>query len=260
MNTEPDTLQRVVPTPDHSGSAGLKRAGGRSDPDPWPSREVLRSLEPACLFSLAGRVAVVTGAAGGLGRWLALGLVGVGARVVISDVAEGPLEDLAASLERVGGTVEAVVADLADEKAPQTIVEQTLRRFERLDVLVNNAAVNRRLPIFDVEPAMLDWIWQLNFRQPYLLARASAQVMARQGSGSIIQVSSITHAVGIEDLSLYAPTKAALSQLTRVMAVEWSQFGIRTNAIAPGFFATPIRIQQRLKPPKPHGSKTRKNE
>jgi NAD(P)-dependent dehydrogenase (short-subunit alcohol dehydrogenase family) len=94
--------------------------------------------------------------------------------------------------------------------------------------------------MLDVDPTMLDWIWRTNFRQPYRLAQEAAQVMIECGRGAIVQITSINDRIGVEDLSLYAPTKAALGELTRVMAVEWSRFGVRTNTIAPGFFATPM--------------------
>lgn len=240
MNIEPDALHWSADIPDRSPAAGLEDTAGRSALDPWPSAEVLRSLEPESLFGLAGRVAIVTGAAGGLGKWLALGLISAGAQVVISDVAAGPLNELAAALAGHGGTVEVVVADLADEATPKAIVRSAVDRFGRLDILINNAGVNKRVAMLDVEPDLLDWIWRTNFRQPYRLAQEAARVMIESGRGAIIQVTSINDRIGIEDLSLYAPTKAALGELTRVMAVEWSRFGIRTNAIAPGFFATPM--------------------
>ena len=209
-------------------------------PTPWPTDEVMAALAPARLFGLDGRVVVITGAAGGVGRWLAAGFAAAGARLLVTDRDAPPLEELAAGLRRAGSTVELLVFDLAAPDAPDSIVGAAVGRFGRLDVLVNNAGVNRRLPILEVEPEMLDWIWATNFRAPYLLAQAAARVMIEQGGGAILQVGSINSTVGIEDLSLYAPTKAALGQLTRVAAVEWARHGIRVNTVVPGFFATPM--------------------
>jgi NAD(P)-dependent dehydrogenase (short-subunit alcohol dehydrogenase family) len=206
----------------------------------WPDASVLESLAPARLFGLDGAVTVITGASGGVGRWLAAGFAAAGASLLLTDVAPSPMDGIAAALRAAGTRVEELVVDLDDEPAPAAIVAAAVERLGRVDALVNNAGVNRRVAILDVEPAQLDWIWRTNFRQPYLLAQAAARHMAGRSGGAIIHITSITATTGIEDLSLYSPTKAALTQLTRVMAVEWSRFGIRTNAVAPGFLATPM--------------------
>jgi NAD(P)-dependent dehydrogenase (short-subunit alcohol dehydrogenase family) len=200
----------------------------------------LTSLDPSTLFDLRGTVGVVTGASGGIGRWLAAGLAAAGAAIVLTDIDASLLEEVSERLDGRGATTASLVADLMDPEAPRRIVQFAVERFGRLDTLINNAGANRRLPMLEVDDETLDLIWTVNFRRPYVLAQEAARVMVEQRGGSIISISSLNSASGIEDLSVYGPTKAAISQLTRVMAVEWARHGIRANAIAPGFLATPM--------------------
>jgi NAD(P)-dependent dehydrogenase (short-subunit alcohol dehydrogenase family) len=201
----------------------------------------IETLAPASLFSLDGRVAVVTGAAGGIGRWLAAGLGAAGARVLATDADEAGLGHAVSLLEAGGLEVAGLVADLADEDAPNRIVERATERFGALHVLVNNAAVNRRMPILEMDPETWDWITRIDLRVPYFLSQRAAQAMIEQGGGgAIVNISSLNAAYALEQISVYGPAKAGLSQLTRVMALEWAQHGIRANAIAPGFMDTPL--------------------
>ena len=200
----------------------------------------IRALAPAGLFSLEGKVAVVTGAGGGIGRWLAAGLGAAGARVLVTDLQEPALDEVSAVLRRSGITCESLVVDLSDGDAPRRIVEAAMERLDGLDVLVNNAAVNRRMPILEMDTETYDSIMAVDLRLPYFLSQAAAQVMKESGGGSIVNTSSINFVYGLEHISVYGPAKAGLSQLTRVMALEWAQYGIRANAIAPGYMDTPL--------------------
>lgn len=204
-------------------------------------REAFEALAPVELFSLAGRVAVVTGAAGGIGRWLAAGLGAAGADVLVTDVDEENLEDVRGVLADTGMRVESVVVDLALDDAPDRIVEAARERLGGIHVLVNNAAVNKRMPILDMDEATWDWIVRLDLRLPYFLSQRAARAMIEQGQGgSIVSISSLNAVYALEQISVYGPAKAGLSQLTRVMALEWAEHGIRANAIAPGFMDTPL--------------------
>lgn len=203
--------------------------------------ERLKSIEPAILFSLTGRVAIVTGAAGGIGRWLSAGLAAAGAAVVITDIDETGLQETQSALTSVGLNVNAVSADLTEEGASEGIVEAAINTFGSVHVLVCNAGVNRRMPIVDVDPDTWDYIIGINLRQSYFLSQAAARRMIHQGEGgSIIALSSINARYGLEHNSVYGLTKAALSQFVQVMALEWADYGIRANAIGPGFFDTPL--------------------
>jgi NAD(P)-dependent dehydrogenase (short-subunit alcohol dehydrogenase family) len=200
----------------------------------------VRALAPAEAFSLAGRVALVTGAAGGLGSWLAAGLGAAGARVVLSDVDRPGLEAVRATLADAGVQADTLPADLLDDAAPRGLVDDVLERAGRLDVLVNNAGVNRREPMLEVDPATYDRIMRLDLRAPYFLSQAAAGAMRAADGGAIVSIGSVNSVFGLEHNSVYGPAKAGLSQLTRVMALEWAADGIRANCIAPGFLDTPL--------------------
>jgi NAD(P)-dependent dehydrogenase (short-subunit alcohol dehydrogenase family) len=201
----------------------------------------LTMAAPSTLFDLTGKVAIVTGASGGVGRWLAAGLAAAGGSLVLTDVDSDALEGIATQLRTQGAQVTTIAADLSDANAPQSIGDTARSAFGNVDILVNNAGANRRMPMLEVEPDDFDRVWMINFKQPYFLAQATARAMKDAGQGgSIINISSVNFSVGIDDLSIYGPTKAALSQLTRVMAIEWAPLGIRSNAIAPGFLDTPM--------------------
>jgi NAD(P)-dependent dehydrogenase (short-subunit alcohol dehydrogenase family) len=201
----------------------------------------VRSLAPAELFSLERKVAVVTGAAGGIGRWLAAGLGAAGAAVLLTDIDGEGLEEAGRTLEDAGLRHAFLVVDLAAEDAVDRIVQATVEAFGRLDVLVNNAAVNRRMPILDVDRETWERIVDIDLRVPYFLSQRAARQMIEQGDGgAIVNISSLNAFYALEHISVYGPAKGGLSQLTRVMAIEWAQHGIRANAIAPGFMDTPL--------------------
>ncbi len=202
--------------------------------------EAIRALAPPRLYSLEGRGAVVTGAAGGIGRWLAAGLGAAGASVLVTDVEEAPLAEACEVLAGAGIVAEMLAANLLDDDAPERIVSGAVERLGRLDVLVNNAAVNRRMPILEMDRETWDLITAVDLRVPYFLSQAAAGVMKERGGGAIVNISSLNFAYGLENVSVYGPAKAGLSQLTRVMALEWAPFGIRANAIAPGYMDTPL--------------------
>lgn len=199
------------------------------------------TLAPASLFRLDGRVAIVTGAAGGLGRWFAAGLGAAGAAVLVTDFDQDGLASLVDVLEEAGVEATGLVVDLADEDAPERIVTAAVERLGGVHVLVNNAAVNRRMPILEMDRGTWDWILRIDLRLPYFLSQAAARRMIDQGTGgSIVSISSLNALYALEQISVYGPAKAGLSQLTKVMALEWAEHGIRANAIAPGFMDTPL--------------------
>jgi NAD(P)-dependent dehydrogenase (short-subunit alcohol dehydrogenase family) len=202
--------------------------------------DAIHRLAPGRSFSLEGKMAVVTGAAGGIGRWLAAGLGAAGASVLLTDLDENALNELAATLAEARLDVCVFPCDLGDADAAQRIVEAAVDRLGGIDVLVNNAAVNRRMPILEMDSDTWDLITTIDLKAPYFLSQAAAQVMRDRGGGSIVSISSINFTYGLEHISVYGPAKAGLSQLTRVMALEWTHHGIRANAIAPGYMDTPL--------------------
>lgn len=201
----------------------------------------LTRLAPHSLFDLSGRVAVVTGASGGLGSWLSAGLAAAGASVVASDRPESPVDEIVETINQGGGNASALKEDLTQRDAPRRIVDATIERYGRLDIVVNNAGVNRREPIFDVSDESWDLISTMNLRVPYELSRAAAQSMKSAGTpGSIIHIGSLNNAIGLEGVSVYGAHKAALCQLAKSQTVEWTPYDIRINVICPGFMLTPL--------------------
>lgn len=203
--------------------------------------EAIRALTPASLYSLAGKVAVVTGATGGLGQWFAAGLGAAGASVLVTDLEQDAIDVLVTVLADAGIDASGVAVDLADDDAPDRLVAAAVERLGGLHVLVNNAAVNRRLPMLEMDRETWDWIIRVDLRLPYFLSQAAARRMIDQGTGgAIVSISSLNALYALEQISVYGPAKAGLSQLTKVMALEWAEYGIRANAIAPGFMDTPL--------------------
>jgi len=203
--------------------------------------ESLAGLEPKALFDLEGKVAVVTGAGGGLGSWLSAGLAAAGATVLLTDHPRSPTSHAAETIRQSGAEVHEYACDLLEDSAAEKIIAATVSRFGRIDILVNNAGTNRREPIFEVKRETWDLIAGIDLRVPYELSRAAAKVIAeRGGGGSIVHIGSLNNAIGLEGVSVYGAHKAALCQLAKSMAIEWARYQIRVNAICPGFMLTPL--------------------
>ena len=199
------------------------------------------ALRPAALFDLKEKVAIVTGAGGGLGAWFSAGLAAAGAKVLLTDHPRTSTAQTAELIRQAGGTVHEFECDLLANNAAENIVAAATEKFGRVDILVNNAGTNRREPIFEVSRQTWDLISGVNLRVPYELSRATAKLMAEQGSGgSIVHVGSLNNAIGLEGVSVYGAHKAALCQLAKSMAVEWARYKIRVNALCPGFMLTPL--------------------
>jgi len=203
--------------------------------------ERIAALRPDALFSLKDKVAIVTGAGGGLGAWLSAGLAAAGARVFLTDHPRSPTSPTAHAIRQSGGAAQEHVCDLMEERAAERIVGDAVKQFGRVDILANNAGTNRREPIFDVSRETWDLIAAIDLRVPYELSRAAAKRMAEQRTGgSILHIGSLTNAIGLEGVSVYGAHKAALCQLAKSMAVEWTRYRIRVNALCPGFMLTPL--------------------
>lgn len=188
-----------------------------------------------------GRVALVTGAAQGIGRAAAERLAGEGARVVAADVDADGIGELVAGLgaERCEG----VVADVGDEDDAERMAARALECFGRLDVLVANAAVMPHHTIADATAADWDAVMRVNARGTFLTCRAAIRPMRERGTGSVVVVSSISGVAGQDDQTIYGPAKFATTGLTKHLAVELAPYGIRVNAVAPGTITTPCVLR-----------------
>jgi NAD(P)-dependent dehydrogenase (short-subunit alcohol dehydrogenase family) len=211
----------------------------------WQLRSIdsaqVESLRPASLFDLKDKVAIVTGAGGGLGEWLSAGLAAAGAQVLLTDHPRCPTRHAAETIRQSGGTVHEHECDLLADGAADSIVAAALAHFGRVDILVNNAGTNRREPIFEVSRQHWDLIAGIDLRAPFELSRAVAKsITEHKSGGSIIHIGSLNNAIGLEGVSVYGAHKAALCQLAKSMAVEWARYRIRVNALCPGFMLTPL--------------------
>ncbi len=192
------------------------------------------------LFALDGRVALVTGASGGIGSALAMGLARAGASVAIHGRSAERLARLTDEIAAAGGVATPFVADLADLAAVEPLVEAVEAQLGPVGILVNCAGTNQRMPIAAITPEIYDLIMSTNLRSLYFLTRAVAATMAEQGGGKIINIGSLTSSIGLGDVSVYGMTKSALAQLTKTMAIEWAEQNIQVNCLCPGFIATEL--------------------
>jgi NAD(P)-dependent dehydrogenase (short-subunit alcohol dehydrogenase family) len=195
---------------------------------------------PLPTFRLDGQVALVTGAGQGIGRAIALGLAHAGATVVATDLRAESLATVARELAALGRPGSAPALDVRDPQAIERTVQATLARHGRFDILVNNAGVRVHKPA--LEHTLADWelVFAVNCTGPFLCSQAAARVMRERGGGVIITVSSQLAEVVAPMRVAYCASKAAVSQMTRVLAVEWAPYGIRVNAICPGPTRTPF--------------------
>jgi NAD(P)-dependent dehydrogenase (short-subunit alcohol dehydrogenase family) len=184
-------------------------------------------------WDLTGRVAVVTGAARGIGRATALLLRSRGARLVVTD-RSASVEDLAS------GDVATLVGDVADEDPARATMALGVGRFGRLDILVNNAGRTLNKPITETTVDDFEGILRVNARGNFVQAREAFRVMEAGGGGAIVSVASVSSVVAFETQTAYAASKGALAQITRVLAIEGGPKGIRSNAVLPGVIDTDI--------------------
>ncbi|GAA4835461.1 SDR family NAD(P)-dependent oxidoreductase [Saccharopolyspora rosea] len=187
-------------------------------------------------WDLTGRVAVVTGAARGIGHATAALLRERGAQLVVTDRSEA-VEELAASDP---DNVAALVGDVADEESARAATRLATDRFGRLDILVNNAGRTLNKPITDTTAEDFDAILRVNARGNFVQAREAFRVMQAAGGGAIVSIASVSSVVAFDTQTAYAASKGALAQITRVLAIEGGRHGIRSNAVLPGVIDTDI--------------------
>ena len=190
-------------------------------------------------FSLAGQVAMVTGASQGIGHDLALALAHGGARVVVAARQHERLEALVAEIATAGGEAATVVVDLRDRTSIEAAVTATVARFGRIDILVNNAGLGTNHDALEATEQEWDALFAVNVRGLFFACQSAGRRMVDQGYGRIVNISSQAGLVGIPRHAAYSASKAAVIGLTKVLALEWGSHGVTVNCVAPTFIRTP---------------------
>ena len=187
---------------------------------------------------LNGKSAVITGAGNGIGRATAIQFADEGARLVINDIDKRSLAAVAETLRSAGADIVEVVGNVADPADAQAMISAAISNYGVIDILVANAGVIPLGTITDTAPEDWDRVMDVDARGMFLTCKYAITEMARQGSGSIICLSSISGMAGQRGQAAYGPAKFVATGLTRHLAVEWAQHGIRVNAVAPGTIET----------------------
>lgn len=194
-------------------------------------------------LDISNKVCLITGGTTGIGRAIAMGFVQAGAKVVAGS---SNADKVAAIAKELGSEHGAVQIDVCDESSVAAAVMRTCERFGRIDVLVNAAGIQKKLPAIDFPVAEFERVVRVNLTGTFIPSQQVARVMreqqpdARGVRGSILNIASVSSFLSLMDVTPYAASKTAIVGLTRGLANEWAQYGIRVNALAPGFFPTEL--------------------
>ena len=191
-------------------------------------------------FSLEGNVAIVTGGRRGIGKAIALCFAEAGADVVVCDriIEDGELESTAKEIQALGRRSLALRVDITVKSDVEAMVEQTVKEFGTINILVNNAAMNIAVPLLELREDGLDKIINTNLKGYYLCCQAVGRVMVEKKKGIIINMSSTAAVKGGVNMSVYDSSKAGVKMLTQALALEWAPYNIRINAIGPSMVRT----------------------
>ena len=192
------------------------------------------------LFDLTGRTALITGSSRGIGHALAEGLAGAGARVILNGRDEARLAGARAQIEAKGATVSALAFDACDHTAVRAAVDGHEARSGPIDVLVNNAGMQHRGPLEDFDADAFERLMRTNVSTVFNVGQAVARHMIARGEGRIINIASVQTALARPGIAPYTASKGAVANLTKGMAADWARYGLNVNAIAPGYFDTPL--------------------
>ncbi len=191
-------------------------------------------------MDLEGQVAVVTGGGGLIGRAIATALAADGADIVVNDMVEQTARETAALVEALGRQSLVITANVAASEEVEAMVDQTVARFGRLDIMVNNAGITRDGLILRMKDEQWDLVLNVNLKSAFLCTRAAVRPMMKQRRGRIINIASVVGLIGNAGQANYAASKGGLLALTKTTAKEFASRNINVNAVAPGFIETPM--------------------
>lgn len=195
---------------------------------------------PSGLFDLSGRIALVTGSSKGIGRALAKGLAEHGATVVVNGRSRAGVEETVAALKAAGLAAHASVFDVTDPDAVEKGVAAIEAEVGPIEILINNAGTQFRTALEDFPNEKWDELLRTNVSSVFYVGKAVARHMIKRGHGKIINIASVQSELARPSIAPYTATKGAVRNLTRGMATDWTKHGLQVNAIAPGYFKTPL--------------------
>jgi len=196
-------------------------------------------MDLSTVFSLIGKVALITGASKGIGLSIAEVFAAAGAKVVISSRNQGALDEMANALKHRGYEVSGIACNVGNLDELKQLVDKTIERYGQIDVLVNNAAVNPVFgPMHDTSLEAFDKIMDINLKAPFQLMKLCFPYLRESAEASVINIGSIGGISPEQGLGMYSVSKAALISMTKVFAKEWGDHGIRVNVLCPGLIKT----------------------
>ena len=191
------------------------------------------------MFSLEGKVALVTGASYGIGFALATAFARAGAKIAFNDIKQELVDKGLAAYKEEGIDAKGYVCDVTNEEQVNELVAKIEKELGSVDILVNNAGIIKRIPMVDMSAAEFRQVIDVDLNAPFIVSKAVIPGMIRKGAGKIINICSMMSELGRETVSAYAAAKGGLKMLTRNIASEYGEYNIQCNGIGPGYIATP---------------------
>ncbi len=205
------------------------------------------------MFSLKGKIALITGGSYGIGFAIAKGLAGAGATIVFNDLSDEMIQKGLDAYKAEGIDAKGYVCNVTDEVAVNNLVATIEKEVGIIDILVNNAGIIKRIPMCEMSAADFRQVIDVDLNAPFIVSKAVIPSMIKKGHGKIINICSMMSELGRETVSAYAAAKGGLKMLTRNICSEYGAFNIQCNGLGPGYIATPQTAP--LREPQPDGSK-----